>query len=187
VRFDELRDRIERPFEPVVVLLPLTGEDTIDPTRPGIPVGLRALPGKLWAASRRAAIKATLELCAERSWAPGDVAAVDPDLYQRELEQQLIFRAYLDADTLGDKRPAHFFAEPAQVGELDTVTQGRAMALFLEHQASRNPVLRLAPEEVERVVAALGKSDAPSAWLGVYDAATLRRCVLTMASMQAST
>lgn len=118
-----------------------------------------------------------------RGWDASTLADIDPDLFHRLVERHTIFRAFLDADTVDDAEPARFFEKPADVEKLHSSTTTRLMGLYIEHQEQVSPLRELDAEGVRQLVEALGKAQRPEVFLGSFAPATLRRCVISMASL----
>lgn len=156
---------------------PFPGDTGDEPVR----VAMRVLTESELDECRMAAQSELRDRAKTRGWAPESMIDVDPELMQRATERHIIFRATYDVDTIESKDPARFFATPAEVASLDSVTTTALAALYLEHQEWCSPLRQMSDEEIEELTAALGKSQMPEVFLGAFAPSTLRRFALSLA------
>lgn len=137
----------------------------------GIEIGLKLLTdGELDSARLQAA-----------TFVKGKLAdlVVDPEFFDRAIHRELISRACFNPDNPAES----FFGSQNDVAELDNLTVRSLFELYSLHQQSLDPYAFCPPEEVERLVEDLGKSERSVEVLKLFDAPTLRSFVLSMASM----
>ena len=110
-----------------------------------------------------------------------DMLSIDAENLDREVQRQLVFRAFVDTDKQpnGDYRP--FFVSPTAVRDLDSVFQQTLFNVYLDHLNYVSPLRGLGEQEVEELVEALGKGQELPGLLGLYDAPTLRTLVRILA------
>lgn len=108
---------------------------------------------------------------------------VDPEFLDRAIHRELISRAYVDAE----KQDEPFFPSQNDVAALDNLTVRSLYELYITHQQSLDPYAFCPPDEVEKLVETLGKSESSVGILNLYDAPTLRSFVLSMALKQRET
>lgn len=146
-----------------------------------IEVAIRVLSDADLDAARIAGQGELREWAKKRGWPdPSIVADIDPGLLARFIERQYLWRACLDPETVGNDEPARFFDSPADLQRLDSTVVTRLGELFLEHQEWANPAIGLSTDEVEELIDALGKSEAPAVFLGAYAPSTVRRFALSL-------
>lgn len=88
-------------------------------------------------------------------------AVIDPELFDRERDRQVIYRATVDPLTLDEPRPSPFFPSMDEVRALDTRTVESLMALYLEHAEYVSPLKSLDPDQVNAFIEALKKGPSP--------------------------
>lgn len=107
---------------------------------------------------------------------------VDPEFLDRAIHRELVSRAFVDPQ----RSTEPFFASQNDVAELDSLTVRSLYELYITHQQALDPYAFCPPEEVERLVATLGKSESSGAALvgvlNLYDAPTLRSLLLSTVS-----
>lgn len=101
----------------------------------------------------------------------------DPEFLDRLIHRETIARAFVDAS---DNTQA-FFGSHEDVAELDALTVRALYELYMLHAQSMDPFAYCPAEEVESLAASLGKSERPAEILSLFDAPTLRTCVLSLA------
>jgi len=103
----------------------------------------------------------------------------DPEFLDRLIHRETISRAFVDVD-----KPAEpFFSSQKEVAQLDNLTVRSLYELYVAHHQAMDPYTHCPPEEVEKLVESLGKSETPLALLSLFDAHTLRLFAASMASM----
>lgn len=108
---------------------------------------------------------------------------IDPEFLDRAIHREVISRAFVDPEHPQEA----FFGSQNDVAELDNLTVRALFELYMLHQQALDPYAFCPPEEVEKLVEALGKSERSVETLSLYDAPTLRSFVLSMASTLRST
>jgi hypothetical protein len=109
-----------------------------------------------------------------------DMLSVDGELLDREIERQMVFRAFVDPDkTEGDYKP--FFVSPQAVRQVDSVLQRTLFHIYLDHQNYVSPLRALDDEQARELAETLGKGPNATVALGLCDAASLRSLVHTLA------
>jgi hypothetical protein len=104
---------------------------------------------------------------------------LDPEFLDRTIQRETVACAFVDPD-----KPSHaFFASQEEVASLDNLTVRTLYELYIAHGQAMDPYAFCPPEEIEELIAALGKSDSSAARMSLFDAPTLRSCVLSMARM----
>jgi hypothetical protein len=160
-----------------VRVLPLPGM----PEDSDVTVGVRVLTEEEIDAARAEAVQYINTLAKRYRLDGRDMLTVDGELLDREIERQLVFRAFVDPDKgEGDYEP--FFKTPQGVRQLDTVLQRTLFHMYLDHQNFVSPLRGLADPEAEGLAEALGKGQSGRVALGLLDAPTLRTLVHTMAA-----
>lgn len=107
--------------------------------------------------------------------------SLDAETLDREVQRQIVTRAFLQPAADGDGNRKRFFPAAQGVRQLDTVLQDALFHLYLDHQNHVNPMHGLTEEDVAEIVEALGKEPEPPALLGLYDVRTLRSLVRILA------
>lgn len=108
---------------------------------------------------------------------------IDPDFFDRAVHRELISRAFVDPE-----RPSEpFFPSQNDVAELDNLLVRSLYELYVTHQQALDPYAFCPPEDVEKLVETLGKSESSVGLLNLYDAPTLRSLLLSMGSMLRAT
>lgn len=114
---------------------------------------------------------------------PAMLLSIDAELLDREIERQIIYRAFVD---LEKKPDAHdydpFFQAPQAIRQLDSVMVRTLFEIYSNHQQYVNPLKGLEPEEAKELAEALGKVHGAEAILGQYDAPALRLLVHILAA-----
>jgi len=111
-----------------------------------------------------------------------DMLSIDSENLDREVQRQLVFRAFVDVDKQANGEHRPFFVAPQAVRQLDSVMQQTLFNVYLDHQNYVNPTRGMDEQEVAELVDALGKGQDLPALLGLYDAPTLRTLVRIMVS-----
>lgn len=104
---------------------------------------------------------------------------VDPELLDREVERQVIWRAFVNVEN--PEHPA-FFPSDRDVRSLDSVTVRALFNLYREHQEYVSPLIALDEGGQKALIDALGKGLDPEVAFSAFDSNTLRRLCLSMAS-----
>jgi hypothetical protein len=115
-----------------------------------------------------------------------DMLSIDGELLDREIERQLVFRAFVDPDKPAEGDYKHFFGAPQAVRQLDTVLQRTLFHLYIDHQNYVSPLRGLDETEVQELAEALGKGRNAKATLALYDAPSLRSLVHILAARLAT-
>ena len=141
------------------------------PGREDIPIGVRALSDRQVDECRLNAAKFCTTHRVNTS--------LDPDFYDRILMREVVFQAFVDVED-----PTRtFFGSPENVRDLDNVTVRSLYSMYEAHLEDIDPFLKLDEDGVKELVDALGKGQKPGAILSLYDANTLKSCVLSMVAM----
>lgn len=111
----------------------------------------------------------------------GSNSEIDPEFMERELERQLVWRSVFDADTINSEHPEPFFPSDADVRSLDSALVRALSTAYMECQEEANPALSLSKEQVDELVAQLGKEQAVDVFLNGCEHSTLRLFVRSMA------
>lgn len=148
-----------------------------------VSIGIRTLTEHELDGCRSAAQRFVRATAKKRGWKVESYVEVDPAVLDRAVEHEVIWRATLDPETLEDKDPARFFESVDVVRKLDSVTTTMLASLYLEHQEWTNPLLTISQDAVEELVEQLGKVPAPQVFLHEFAPNTLRRFVISMASI----
>ena len=115
-----------------------------------------------------------------------ELLSIDAELLDREVQRAIVFRAYVDADTVSAKEVARFFQSIQAVRQLDSVIFRALFDVYLDHHNYVNPLRELSEPEVRELADALSKGQTERAFLALYDAASLRRLVLSLAALRAT-
>ena len=107
---------------------------------------------------------------------------VDPELLDREVQRQVIYKAFVNPDTIKNPEPEPFFADPDDVRGLDSVMVETLHQAYLNHQEYANPQSTLTDEQVDELVDTLGKEQSGPDILSLLDARSLRILVHSMAA-----
>lgn len=103
--------------------------------------------------------------------------ALDPEFLDKAIYGLTVYEAFVDPDKPDDR----FFEDIDDVRGLDAKLTRTLYELYITHQESMDPLSRLSREEVDALVAQLGKSEISVARLSLFDRDTLQSCVLSMA------
>lgn len=150
------------------------------PGRPDVLVAVRALSENEIDACRVEAQRAFLAMCKAREWVAERANQIDPLMFARLTDRQIVWRAYLDVDTITHATPAPFFANDTDVAQLDSVTMSDLMAAYVEHQEFVSPARSLNVAEVDALVEAMGKEQ-PAVVLRSLGRDSLESFTLTLA------
>jgi hypothetical protein len=104
---------------------------------------------------------------------------LDPEFLDRAIQRQIVLRAFVDADSDPDA-PKPFFDSIDDIKDLDAALVLQLFHLYCGHQQAMEPLAHLSEEEVEELVAVLGKSGSSERLMGL-DRPSLLSCVLSMA------
>lgn len=127
------------------------------PGRPEVLVAVRALAEHEIDACRVEGQRAFLSVCKAREWTPERANQIDPLMFARLVDRQIAWRAYFDYETTNRPEPVPFFSSAADLAQLDSVTMSDLMSAYVEHQEYVSPLRSLVAEEVDAMIAALGK------------------------------
>lgn len=105
----------------------------------------------------------------------------DPELLDRLIERQIIWRACVDADDQ-DPSPRAFFPSAADVAGLDSVLVRELSNAYAEVQELVSPRITLDEAGVKELVDALGKEPGGTALLMRFAPPTLIACVRSLAA-----
>lgn len=105
--------------------------------------------------------------------------AIDPEIFDAALRREVVAMCCYEPANLN--QPSAFFPGAEDVAKLDPQTVRALFILYDMHREALEPYRSGDKEEVEAVVEALGKSHESGGLLSMFDAPTLRTCVLTMA------
>jgi hypothetical protein len=110
-----------------------------------------------------------------------EMLSMDGEVLDREIQRQLVYRAFLNPDKgEGDYKP--FFAAPQAVRQLDSVMQQTLFHCYLDHQNYISPLRDMDEAEARELAEALGKGQKAAATLALYDAPSLRTLVHILAA-----
>lgn len=108
--------------------------------------------------------------------------AVDPEIVDREITRQLIFRAFVQPkEDLEKKDHLPFFPAPQAVRQLDSVMVETLFETYIDQQNYVNPLRTIDEDEARELVDALGKEHGAEVILSQYDAPSLRSLLHTLA------
>jgi hypothetical protein len=155
------------------------------PGRPEVLVAVRALAEHEIDACRVEGQRGFLAQCKQREWIPERANQIDPLMFARLTDRQIIWRAFYDPDTTQRADPEQFFASEADVASLDSVTTSDLLSAYVEHQEFVSPLRTLVAPEVDQLVEALGK-ERPQAVLHSLGRDSLVSFTLTLAKRLAS-
>lgn len=105
---------------------------------------------------------------------------VDPEFFDRAIHRYTVLGAYVVADN--EDKP--FFEDFNQVLTIDPLLMRTLYELYLAHAQALDPLAFVSKEEVDAIVAALGKSEGSVARMSLFDRPTLLSFVLSMAHLQ---
>lgn len=106
---------------------------------------------------------------------------LDPDFLDRVVQRETIREACEDTEG------GYFFETTEEVAELDPLLVRTLYQLYLSHQQATDPLSYCSKEEVQELIAQLGKSDESVARLSLLDRPTLLSFALSMAVIQRET
>ena len=142
-------------------------------------VGIRVLTEEEVDAARAEATQYARNLASKYRIDAREMLSIDAEVLDREVQRQLVYRAFVDPDKgEGDYKP--FFKAPQAVRQLDSVMQQTLFNMYLDHQNYVNPLRGLEEDDVTALVEALKKTPETEALLGLYDARSLRTLSLTL-------
>lgn len=148
------------------------------PGRDSVTVGVRGLSDDEIDAARVEAQGYVESLCKRADMRYEVFVSVDPESYDRELQRQIIARAYVDIEA--QERP--FFDAAVQVRRLGSVTIARLWEVYTGHQEAVNPRRMLSETQVKELVDALGKEPSATVVLEDFERDTLCSLVRFLAS-----
>lgn len=146
----------------------------------GVKVGLRVLLDEEVDGARLETAKWIREKAKEVGFDAAALLAIEPELFDRELQRQTLHRACIDPES-DPGNPMPFFPSDESVRKVDSVTVGALWDAFVEHQSWVSPRTAVSDEAIEELVDTLGKDSAPGVTLAHFERATLESCVLSMA------
>ncbi len=121
------------------------------------------------------------KIAKKRQWELQLLVELDPDIYDRAVSRQIVWRSYHDSETVDGKEPKRFFASYEYLSGLGSVEQEHLFALYLEHQQWVAPLRAGQAGEVDALVEAMGKAPSAPGLLGSFEHATLVRLLISMA------
>lgn len=151
------------------------------PGRSEVRIAVRALTEREIDACRVEGQRQFLDLCRARGWDPDKAINIDPLMHSRLVERQIVWRAFFDPDTIAGPDPRPFFPSDSDVAELDSITTTDLVSAYAEHQEFVSPSRGLSPEEVERMIDAMGKGSEPAVVLRTIERDSLVSFALSMA------
>lgn len=107
---------------------------------------------------------------------------VDPELLDRLVERQIVWRACVDPDDPNTDTPAAFFPSAADVATLDSVVVRELGNAYMEVQEMVSPRLTLDEAGIKELVDALGKEPGATALLMRFAPPTLIGLVRSLAA-----
>jgi hypothetical protein len=105
----------------------------------------------------------------------------DPELLERLIERQIVWRACVDPDSDAEK-PGAFFPSASDVATLDSVLVRELSNAYMEVQELVSPRVTLDEAGVKELVDALGKEPGATALLTRFAPPTLIACVRSLAA-----
>lgn len=159
--------------------LPMPGMDEGDE----LMIGVRVLLEEEIDTARAEAIQYVNAVAKRHRLDSREMLSIDGELLDREIERQLVFRAFVNPDKGDEEEQDYkpFFKAPQAVRQLDSVLQRTLFHIYLDHQNYVSPLRGLDDHEAQELAEALGKGQSGTAMLGLCDAATLRSLVHTLA------
>lgn len=143
-------------------------------------VGVRVLSDEETDACRLQGQVLVREWAKARGYDPTTVVDIDPEIFQRMTQREVIFAAFYDVETIASPKPERFFSTPHEVRSLTTPEVHSLFELYTQHQAVIMPLRLGEEEEVSALEEALGKGQHGSEFLGAYDRSTLLRLLLSL-------
>jgi hypothetical protein len=107
---------------------------------------------------------------------------IDPEILDLAISRNVIFKAFVDPDSKNSDFPDQFFDSLDDVRGLDAPLVTQLFALYANHQYAVDPLSHLPEEEVQELVAHLGKPDAAGR-LMTLDRDSLLRLLLSTAAV----
>lgn len=148
------------------------------PGRESVTVGVRGLSDDEIDACRVDAQCYVESICKRADMRYEVFVGVDPESYDRELQRQIITRAFVDIEA--HERP--FFEAAVQVRRLGSVTIARLWEIYTGHQNAVNPRRMLSESQTKELVDALGKEPSGTVVLEDFERDTLCSLVRFLAS-----
>lgn len=145
------------------------------PAAEGVNVGIRVIDEAEFDLIRLEAAR----ICKEKKVE----AVLDPEFFDRMVHRLVVLNAFFDVD---DKQ-GKFFSSYEEVSKLDTLLLRTLYELYCTHVQAMDPLAYCSAEEVEVIVAQLGKSDVGAARLSLFDKPTLVSFALSLAHQLRST
>lgn len=109
--------------------------------------------------------------------------AVDPTFFDRALHREIVAASFRDPDN----HEAFYFSKADDVAQFDAQTVLAMYEMFCMHQVSMDPYAYASEEEVTALVEQLGKPESDVESLSLFDARSLRSCLLSLASLHRAT
>ena len=110
----------------------------------------------------------------------------DPELLQREIQRQLVYRAFVQPEPEENGEHKSFFPSPQAVRQLDAVIVETLDEIYDDQQEHVNPLTGMSDEAVRERADTLGEGRGAEAILNSCDAPTLRTLVRILASRLSS-
>ena len=151
------------------------------PGQAGVTIGVRLLSDRDIDLARFEAQIYLEAQCKKVQLTLASFVAVDPESLDREHQRQVLLRAFVDPDTPVE-RPTMFFSDISQVRSLDSVLVTQLWEIYVDHQDTVNPRLRLTEEGVESLVEGLKEPQSATLILAGFDRPTLVSLVRSLAS-----
>ncbi len=146
----------------------------------GAEIGIRILADHEIDSARLAAQQHVASRCQKLRIDPEKAIASDPELLDREIERQIVWRACVDPESAAKPQPDPFFPSDQDVRELDGALVRDLFNVYLDHQEYISPRLSLSAEEVDRALTEAGKGRLEVA-LRLCEPDTLRLFVTSLA------
>jgi hypothetical protein len=172
---DRIRAMLRGRREVRELPMPGTDEDA------GIMIGVRVLTEEEIDASRAEAVQYVNALAKRYRLEGRDMLTVDGELLDREIERQLVHRAFVDTEQIDGQPHQPFFKSPQAVRQLDSVMHRTLFHVYLDHQNYVSPLRGLSDADAEGLADALGKGQNGTVALALLDAPTLRNLARTLA------
>lgn len=162
-----------------ITTMPFPGADEVE-------IGIRILTDDETDGARMAASQRVIDAAKKRGLDPTQLLLIEPELLDREMQRQVIWRSTVNVETKDADKPAPFFPDPDDIRGLDTIMVETLFQAYVDHQQYISPLKSLDEKETEELVNALGKGPIGEVILSQYDAPTLRKLVRSLASLLVS-
>ena len=156
------------------------------PGHPDIKVAMRVLGDNEYDGCRIEGQRKLWAIAKQREWDPVKICDLDPTLFERYVEREVVLRAFFDPDTIHSDNPVPFFSSESELSKVGSVVVKDLVELYLEHQEWVNPTVTLSEDDAKELCDQLGKGLAFGASLAAIERDSLRRLLITMAKRLAT-